>query len=187
MIEVRFHGRGGQGSVIASNILAEAAFLEGKQVSAFPFFGVERRGAPVTAYVRVDEHKIRIKSGIYKPNYVVVLDPTLVKAVNIAEGLKPNGSIIINSVESPTKMRSELKLEEDKKVATVDATDIAITHRLGSKAAPIVNSAILGGFTRVSGLVEMDSLVKAVRRNVPVKLEENEAAARDAFEQVVME
>lgn len=187
MIEVRFHGRGGQGAVIASNILAEAGFLEGKEVSAFPFFGVERRGAPVTAYTRVASEKIRIKSGIYAPDYVIVLDPTLVKAVNVAEGLKPGGLVLVNTKEQLGKLSRELNIGKGQRVATVDATGIAIKHRLGSKTAPIVNSSVLGAFAKASGLVKIESLIKSIRHNVPVKLEENAAAAKEAYEAVVTE
>jgi 2-oxoacid:acceptor oxidoreductase gamma subunit (pyruvate/2-ketoisovalerate family) len=185
MIEVRLHGRGGQGAVVASNILAEAGFIEGKEVSAFPFFGVERRGAPVTAYVRIADHKIRIRSGIYEPHFVIVLDPTLVKAVNVAEGLQPGGIVLVNTKEEPEALKKELGIGDDQQVATVDATDIAIKHRLGSKAAPIVNSSVLGAFAKVSGLVRLDSLVESIRHNVPVKLDENSAAASEAFDAVV--
>ena len=187
MIEVRFHGRGGQGAVIASNILAEAGFLEGKEVSAFPFFGVERRGAPVTAYTRISDRKIRIKSGIYAPDFVIVLDPTLVKAVNVVDGLKPGGLVLVNTKESADSLRQGLGISAEQKVATVDATGIAIKHRLGSKAAPIVNSSILGAFAKASGLVRIESLVSSIKHNVPVKLEENAAAAKEAYESVVMQ
>jgi 2-oxoacid:acceptor oxidoreductase gamma subunit (pyruvate/2-ketoisovalerate family) len=187
MIEVRFHGRGGQGAVIASNILAEAAFIEGKEVSAFPFFGVERRGAPVTAYTRIAETKIRNKSGIYAPDFVVVMDPSLIEAVNIVEGLKTGGLILVNTKIDPVKLRKSLKLPDDRKLVTVSATDIAIKHKLGSKAAPIVNSSLLGAFAKASGVVGIDSLIEAVKNNVPVRVEENAAAAREAFDSVVVQ
>lgn len=186
MIEVRFHGRGGQGAVIASNILAEAGFLEGKEVAAFPFFGVERRGAPVTAYTRLADHKIRIKSGIYEPDFVVVLDPSLLKAVNVAEGLKPGGLVLVNSKTLPETLRAELGLAEDKKLATVDATGIAIKHKLGSKAQPIVNSSVLGAFAKASGVVDLNSMIEGIKKNVPVKIEENAAAAKEAYDTVVV-
>jgi 2-oxoacid:acceptor oxidoreductase gamma subunit (pyruvate/2-ketoisovalerate family) len=186
MIEVRFHGRGGQGAVIASNILAEAAFIEGKEVSAFPFFGVERRGAPVTAYTRIAEKKIRIKSGIYAPDFVVVMDPSLINAVNIVEGLKPGGLILLNTRADPAKLRVDLGLPADRKLATITATDIAIKHKLGSKAAPIVNSSLLGAFAKASGVVGIDALIEAVKNNVPVRVEENAAAAKEAFDRVVI-
>ena len=185
MIEVRFHGRGGQGAVIASNILAEAAFIEGKEVSAFPFFGVERRGAPVTAYTRIAETKIRNKSGIYAPDFVVVMDPSLIEAVNIAEGLKAGGLMLLNTRANPVKLRAELKLPDDRRLVTVRATDIAIRHKLGSKTAPIVNSSLLGAFAKASGVVGIDSLIEAVKNNVPTRLDENADAAREAYDSVV--
>jgi 2-oxoacid:acceptor oxidoreductase gamma subunit (pyruvate/2-ketoisovalerate family) len=186
MIEVRFHGRGGQGAVIASNILAEAAFIEGKEVSAFPFFGVERRGAPVTAYTRIDANKIRNKSGIYAPDFVVVMDPSLLVAVNIVDGLKPSGQVLLNTRADPAKLRASLGLTENQILSTILATDIAIKHRLGSKAAPIVNSSVLGAFSKISGVVGIDSLVEAIKNNVPIKIEENVAAAKEAYDSVVI-
>ena len=180
MIEIRFHGRGGQGVVVASNILAEAAFLEGKEVASFPFFGVERRGAPVTAYTRIDSRPIRIKSGIYAPDHVIVMDPSLLKAVDVLAGLKPGGSILANTHAKA----KDLGIGGSFRIATVDATNIAIKHKLGSKAAPIVNSSILGAFAKVSGVVTMDSLVKAIISNAPSKPDENAAAARDAYNEV---
>jgi 2-oxoacid:acceptor oxidoreductase gamma subunit (pyruvate/2-ketoisovalerate family) len=186
MIEVRFHGRGGQGAVIASNILAEAAFIEGKEVSAFPFFGVERRGAPVTAYTRIDENKIRNKSGIYAPDFVVVMDPSLLNAVNIVEGLKKGGLVLLNTKLKPEKLRADLGLTPDQRLATIPATDIAIKHRLGSKAAPIVNSSVLGAFAKVSGIVGLEPLIEAVKNNVPIKIDENAAAAKEAYDTVVI-
>jgi 2-oxoacid:acceptor oxidoreductase gamma subunit (pyruvate/2-ketoisovalerate family) len=186
MIEIRFHGRGGQGAVVASNILAEAAFMEGKEVSGFPFFGVERRGAPVTAYTRIDDAKIRNKSGIYAPDFVIVMDPSLLGAVNVADGLKPGGTLLVNTRKAPEKLRADIKLGDDRKLATVPATDIAIKHKLGSRAAPIVNSSVLGAFAKASGVVGLVSLVEAIRNNVPVKVDENAAAAKEAYDSVVM-
>jgi 2-oxoacid:acceptor oxidoreductase gamma subunit (pyruvate/2-ketoisovalerate family) len=180
MIQIRFHGRGGQGSVVASQILVEAAFREGKYVQAFPYFGVERRGAPVTAFAKLDDNPIRDRSEIYTPDYVIVLDPSLVTAVNVVEGLKEDGTLLINTEKHP----DELELSDVKTVATVDATSIAINHGLGSKTAPIVNSSILGAFAKVSGLVSLDSLTASILATAPAKREENAAAAKDAYERV---
>ena len=105
MIEIRFHGRGGQGAVVASNILAEAAFMEGKDVCSFPFFGVERRGAPVTAFTRVDSRPIRVKSGIYAPDHVIVLDPSLLKAVDVLAGLKKGGIVLVNTHSKAAELK----------------------------------------------------------------------------------
>ncbi|RKZ21450.1 pyruvate ferredoxin oxidoreductase [bacterium] len=179
MIEIRFHGRGGQGTVVASKILADAVSKEGKWVQAFPEFGVERRGAPVTAFIRIDEQPVYIKSKIYEPQHIVVLDPTLIQAVNVTEGLKEGGWIIINTERKPEDFNFG-----PYKVATVDATRIAIKYRLGSKTAPIVNTAILGAVVNVLGLCRLDTLLDAVKEGVPVKPEENAEAAKEAYESV---
>ena len=100
MIEIRFHGRGGQGAQIASRILAEACFEEGYDVQAFPYFGVERRGAPVTAFTRMDDRPIRVKSQIYKPDFVIVMDPSLLQAVDVTSGLKEGGLVMVNTTKS---------------------------------------------------------------------------------------
>ena len=181
LIEIRFHGRGGQGTVVASKILADAFFREGKYVQSFPQYGVERRGAPVTAYIRVgDANSLFVRSFIYEPDHIVVLDPTLIGAVNVLDGLKEGGWVIVNSPEEPDK----LGIPEKFRVATVDATSIAIKHKLGTATSPIVNTAILGAFARVTGLVSIDTLIEAIKEGVPVKAEANAEAAKEAFESV---
>lgn len=180
MIEVRFHGRGGQGAVIASKILASAAFREGKDVQAFPFYGVERRGAPVTAFTKIDSKPIRNKSQIYDPDYVVVLDPSLIVAVDIALGVKENGIIVVNTQKTPF----ELGLKTTARIVTVDARGIALKHGLGSRHAPIVNSAILGAFTKATGEVKLESLLDSIREWAPAKKEENVRAAEEAYNSV---
>jgi 2-oxoacid:acceptor oxidoreductase gamma subunit (pyruvate/2-ketoisovalerate family) len=160
--------------------LAEAAFTEGKDVCSFPFFGVERRGAPVTAFTRIDSKVIRVKSGIYAPDHVIVMDPSLLKAVDVLAGLKKGGTVLVNTHSKA----ADLKIGGEYKVAALDATNIAIKHKLGSKTAPIVNSAVLGGFARLTGIVKLDNLVSAIKNNAPSKLEENAAAARDAYDAV---
>ncbi len=182
MIEIRFHGRGGQGAVVASKIIAEAAFLEGKDVQAFPYFGVERRGAPVTAFTRIDDRPIRIKSEIYTPDYVIILDPSLIGNVDMTYGLKDGGLVLVNIDKPP----SEVKLDVIAKIATVDARTIALSHGLGSKTAPIVNTAIVGAFSKASHEVKIDSVLNAVKNNVPLKKEENAQAAKEAYDKVMM-
>ena len=177
MIEVRFHGRGGQGVVVASEVLAKAAFRLGFEVSAFPFFGVERRGAPVTAFARIDKKPIRIKSSIYEPDYVVVLDSSLLKGVDVLEGLKQGGRVLINQPEG----RKLSNLPGMYKYFVLDATSIAASHGLGSQSAPIVNTAIMGGFARVCDLITLDAMLEAIREEAPAKEEENVAAAREAY------
>ena len=177
MYEVRFHGRGGQGAVTAANILAVAAFKEGKDVQAFPIFGVERRGAPVAAYTRMDERPIDIKTQIYTPDAVVVLDPTLLEVVCVDEGLKDGGIVILNTGKDAGAFDFP-----GAKVFTVDATEVAVNNRLGTRTNPIVNTAILGAYAKAVGNVNIDSIVAAVGEKAPVKTEENQKAARDAFE-----
>ena len=179
MIEIRIHGRGGQGAVIASKVLAAAVFQEGKYVQSFPAFGVERRGAPVMAFTRIDAQPIRIRCQIYEPDHIIVLDPTLLEAVDVTAGLKDGGWILINSELDP----SAFQLPDKYQVVTVDASSIAIKYRLGPSTAPIVNTAILGAFARVTGLVSLAALSEAVRSAVPVNPDGNVAATREAFEQ----
>jgi pyruvate ferredoxin oxidoreductase gamma subunit/2-oxoisovalerate ferredoxin oxidoreductase gamma subunit len=182
MYEVRFHGRGGQGAVTAANILAAAAFKEGMDVQAFPMFGVERRGAPVAAFMRMDNRPIDIKTQIYEPDAVVVLDPTLIEVVNVTEGLKKNGIVILNTAKKP----SEFKFG-DARVFTVDATTIAVNNRLGTETNPIVNTAILGAFSKAVGNVGMDAVTSAILENAPVKADENQQAAKDAYKKTIGE
>lgn len=178
MIEVRFHGRGGQGVVIASEVLAKAAFRMGFEVSSFPFFGVERRGAPVTAYTRIDSKPIRVKTNIYWPDYVVVLDSSLLRGVDVLEGLKVGGSALINWPAGKKLGNLPAKF----RYFVLDATSIAASHGIGSQTAPIVNTAILGGFARMCDSIELEAVLESIREAAPMKKEENVAAAREAFE-----
>ena len=177
MIEIRFHGRGGQGAVIASKLLAAAFFREGSQVQAFPSFGAERTGAPVAAFLRADRAPITIHYQVYEPDHVVVLDPMLVGTVAVTSGLKPGGTILVNTPRSP----GGLALEGSFIVATCDATGIAMRHGLGSRTTPIVNTAILGAWAALTKLVTLDAVVAEVPSLVPVKSDANIAAAREAF------
>jgi len=178
MIEIRIHGRGGQGAVIASEVLASAFFKEGKFVQAFPAFGAERRGAPVAAFVRVDEQPIRLRSFIYEPDHIIILDPTLIESTQVDSGLKEGGWIIINTDRPPKDFPRFSKF----RVATVDASRMAIEHRLGSPTNPIVNMAILGAFAKITGMLAVDSVVEAMKEFVPVNKAGNEAAIKEAFE-----
>ena len=180
MIEIRFHGRGGQGAQVASKVLAVAFFHEGFHVQSFPAFGVERRGAPVMAFLRIDKQPIQLRVNIYEPDHIVVLDPTLIGAVDVTSGLKPNGWILINSHQSPEAF-GHLK---NFRIATVDATSIAIRNGLGSRTSPIVNTAILGAFSKGTGLISIDSITLAIREEVSGKKSENAQAAREAYNEV---
>jgi 2-oxoacid:acceptor oxidoreductase gamma subunit (pyruvate/2-ketoisovalerate family) len=161
-------------------MLVTAAAKEGKRVQAFPTFGAERRGAPVAAFARIDEKKIRIHSEVYTPDCVIVLDPVLYKTVDVTAGLKQGGWIILNSSKAP----SLYPFPAHYKVATVDASGIAMKHKLGSRTEPIVNTAILGAFAKVTGIVGINALADTVMESVPGKGKENEAAAREAYENV---
>ncbi len=173
MIEIRFHGRGGQGAVTAAEILAKAAFEDGKYCQAFPFFGAERKGAPVMAFSRIHDKPIRRRYQVYNPDYVVVLDETLLEAVDIVSGLKEGGKVIVNAEE-------DLKLDSVE-VYTIDATGIA----LDTLGVPIVNTVMLGAFAKVTGEVTLDSIIKITKETFPGKIgEKNATAAEIAYEQV---
>lgn len=180
MIEIRFHGRGGQGAVIASEVLASAFFKEGKYVQAFPAFGVERRGAPVLAFTRIDDRPIRIRQFIYEPDHIIILDPTLIEVTQVDSGLKENGWMIINSDRSPKDFGRFSRF----RVATVDANRIALEFKLGSPTAPIVNTAILGAFSKITGMVSVDAVIEAVKEFVPANKAGNAAATKEAYERI---
>jgi len=155
-------------------------FHENLYVQSFPAFGVERRGAPVMAFLRVDKQPIQLRVSIYEPDHIVVLDPTLIGAIDVTSGLKNNGWVVINSHQPPEAF-SDLK---GFRTATVDATSVAIRNGLGSRTNPIVNTAILGAFSKVTGLVGIDSIALAIREEVPGKKNENAKAAREAYNEV---
>lgn len=181
MRELRIHGRGGQGAVVASKILASALFREGKGVQSFPAFGVERRGAPVTAFLRVSAGPILLRCEITQPDDLIILDPTLIKAIDVTQGLKAGGTILINTDRGAETYGH---LMENFRVAVVDASSIARKYGLGSKTQPIVNTSILGAFAADSGLVLLDSVCGAIADEVPIKSEQNVQAAREASRSV---
>jgi len=181
MRELRIHGRGGQGSVIASKLLAVALFREGEWVQSFPAFGVERRGAPVTAFLRLDDDPIRLRCEITEPDDLIVLDSTLIDAIDVTSGLKPGGTILINTEKAPEEYPGLL---ERFRVATVDASGIAVRHGLGTKTQPIVNTAIVGAFAAEFGLIGLESVKAAIEDEVPVKREANFEAAVEAYHAV---
>jgi 2-oxoacid:acceptor oxidoreductase gamma subunit (pyruvate/2-ketoisovalerate family) len=181
MRELRLHGRGGQGTVIASKLLAVAHFLEGREVQSFPMFGVERRGSPVTAFLRVDDVPLKLRCEIQEPDDLIVLDPTLIGATDITAGLKPGGRILINTDQPPEDFP---QLLERAHVSTIDASGIAVRLGLGGKAQPIVNTAILGAYAADTGLITVENMINAIREEVPVKIDANIAAAKEAMSAV---
>jgi pyruvate ferredoxin oxidoreductase gamma subunit len=169
MKEIRIHGRGGQGSVTAAELLAVAAFTDDKFSQAFPAFGVERRGAPVQAFTRINDTQIRLRSQIYEPDYVIVQDPTLLEVVDVASGLKDDGMLIINSDFKP----EHFELDTKAKIMTVNATKIA----LDIIGRPIVNTVLLGAFAGATGEIKPESIMEAVKERFPGKIGERNAEA----------
>ncbi len=167
--EIRIHGRGGQGNVTAGEFLAEAAFTDGLYAQAFPMFGSERHGAPVTAYVRISNSPIRKRSQIYKPDYLIVQDSSLFRGEDILQGLKHGGLIVINSSLRP----DDFKIPPDFRVITIPATEIAI-QILGK---PIINTIMVGAFAGASREIRLESLKQAVLKRYPGELGEKEIVA----------
>lgn len=177
MIEIRFHGRGGQGAVTASRIIAIAAYEEGQYSQAIPMYGTERRGAPLTAFVRLDNQRVRERELVHNPDISVVLDPLIAKQQAVVDNLKAGGLVLLNTADNP----EDVKLGGDFKVATVDATTIAL-ETLGR---PITNTAILGAFAKITGVVKVESIEKAIKKNFPGRLGEmNIAAVKRSYEEV---
>lgn len=180
MIEIRFHGRGGQGAVTCAELLALAAIGEGKYAQAFPSFGPERRGAPVVAFCRISDQPIRIRANVYEPDIVLVLDPTLLKIVNVAAGLKPNGIIVTTSKDSPEAVKETLRIKN--RVAVVDAIKIAM-EVLG---VPITNTAMLGSLIRASDVVKRESFIHPIKERFGRIAEKNIAAFERAYQETVL-
>jgi len=175
VLEVRFHGRGGMGAVVASQLLAQAAFLEGRWAQSFPFFGVERRGAPVTAFARIAAKPVEARTNVYEPDLVVVLDASLLKGRAYLDGLRPGGTVVANAAGASIPWESTY---------AVDATTIALEEGLGSRSVPIVNTAMVGALAGATGLVGLDSILAAISALVPQKVEANRRAAERAFHAV---
>lgn len=155
MLEIRWHGRGGQGAKTASLLLAEVAFNTGKYIQGFPEYGPERMGAPITAYNRISDVNITIHSNIYEPDYVVVVDDTLLNAVNVTLGLKDGGSVIINSTKSPEELKPLLKGFQGK-IYTIDAKTISV-ETIG-KYFP--NTPMLAAVVKISGVMNEEDFLK---------------------------
>ncbi len=185
MIELRFYGRGGQGAVVASKSFGQSALRAGRGVQSGPDYGVERRGAPVVAFGRIAEpgDDLFVRQDIREPHHLLVLDQTLLDSANPIAGLRDGGWVVVNSPDAP----ANLGIVPRFRVATVDATRIAMRHGLGTAAQPVVNTAILGAFVKATGIVELDELLKAIAYEVPAMEEENCRAASEAYEEVLVE
>jgi pyruvate ferredoxin oxidoreductase gamma subunit len=181
MIEVRIHGRGGQGAVTSAELTAMAAIEEGKFAQAFPSFGPERRGAPVTAFLRVDDKQIRLREKVYQPDIVVVLDPTVMNITRVDEGLKEDGLLVINTSRPAADIRREYGFKQ--KLALVDASRIAM-EVLG---LPISNTVMLGALVKASGLIEPKAIQGPLARRFGSIAARNQKAFDRAFDEVGLE
>jgi pyruvate ferredoxin oxidoreductase gamma subunit len=159
MIEIRWHGRGGQGTVTAAKVLADACMSGGRNVQAFPEYGPERAGAPIRAYNRISEKTLRMHCPVLNPGVVAVVDATLLDAINVAEGATDDAVFVINTSRDPKEVRAKLKAKPTQKVFTVDATKIAIE----SFGRPMPNSSMLGALNKATGIVSMEVLLEDVR------------------------
>ena len=186
IVEIRWHGRGGQGAKTASLLLADAAFNTGKYVQGFPEYGPERMGAPITAYNRISSERSTVHSNIYEPDYVVVVDETLISAVDVTAGLKKEGAIVINSSKTPAEIRPLLKGYEGK-VCTIDAGKIS-EEELGKN---FPNTPMLAAIVKVSGVVEENDFIEDMKASFkhkfaskPQVIEGNMKALKRSMEEV---
>lgn len=180
MFEVRIHGRGGQGVVTAAEMLSIAGFIEGLWAQAFPSFGSERMGAPVTAFCRFDDREIRSREPITAPDALIIQDPTLLHQVKVFDGFSAEGYLLINSKRSLAELgiAEYLAGRPTSHVAALPATELAIKH----VGRPLPNAVLLGGFCAVTGRIRLASVEAAIRQKFPAAVaERNIAAAREAF------
>jgi pyruvate ferredoxin oxidoreductase gamma subunit len=177
MIEIRIHGRGGQGNVSAAELLANAAFRDGKFAQAFPSFGAERIGAPVQAFVRIDDKKIRVREEVRFPDYLIIQDQYLIDSVPVLDGLKPNGMVLVNADRRP----EELGLKTTATVETIPGTEIAI-EIIGR---PIPNAIMIGAFCSLTGLVSLEAVQQAIMEKFPGSVGKNNVAALERAHEII--
>jgi pyruvate ferredoxin oxidoreductase gamma subunit len=183
MLQIRIHGRGGQGVVTAAEMLSIAAFEQGRHAQAFPSFGSERTGAPVVAFCRIDDREIRLREPILAPDVLIVQDPTLLHQVDVFQGLQSDGYVLINSKRSFDELGVEeiAKRFRHERLLTVPATEIALKH-LGR---PLPNAVLLGGFAALTGIVTLEAVAHAIRDKFSGKIADgNVGAAAEAYEVV---
>jgi len=184
LIEVRWHGRGGQGAVTASKLLATSALAEGKYIQAFPEYGPERMGAPIQSFTRISKNPIKIHCHVTNPSIVVVLDPTLLRAVDVTEGLTEDGVLIINTEKSTAEIRKKLNLK-GRKIYTVDASKIA-QETIGR---PLPNTPLIGALIKVTGLLTLNNVLADIEDKFMKKfsskiVEGNINAIKRAYQEV---
>lgn len=185
-IEIRWHGRGGQGTVTAAKVLADACLSGGGYVQAFPEYGPERAGAPIRAFNRISEHVIRMYGPVLHPQVVSIADATLIDAVNVTEGARDDAVFIVNTSKDPKEVRQKLKAKDSQKVYTIDATKIAVD----CFGRPLPNSTMLGAIIKATGIVDMDVLLENVRKSFGKKFSQkiidgNLEATRRGYEEVM--
>ncbi len=178
MIEIRFHGRGGQGAVTSAEVLATSAINSGKFAQAFPSFGPERRGTPVIAFSRISDEKIYLRTKIYEPNIVIVLDPSIMKIIDVTAGIREGGIVVANTTKSPEELKSDFN--KDITVATINATKIAL-EVLGR---PITNIIMLGAFLKMKPIVKIDDFVEPLTERFGKIAAKNIEACKIAFNEV---
>jgi pyruvate ferredoxin oxidoreductase gamma subunit len=177
MFQIRIHGRGGQGVVTGAELLSVAAFLEGRHAQAFPSFGSERTGAPVMAFCRIDDRVIRLREPVLNPDALVIQDATLLHQVDLFSGLQGGGVVLLNSPRRLTGAGLERY-----RIVTLPATELALKH----VGRPVPNAALLGGFAAVTGVLQLASVVAAIRQKFPDAIAaKNVAAAAEAYAIVV--
>jgi len=182
--EFRLHGRGGQGIVVAASIFAEAVFLSGKYARAFSLFGAERRGAPVTAFIRISPERLMPRSRIYHPDYVVVFDATISRQT-LFSGLQEEGNLIVNAGEDWRKLFEKNRTNLCQyKVFQIEAKEIALKNNLAIGSFPMVNTVMLGAMAKVSGLVNLEHLTASIKKRVSVSLDANINATTEGFASV---
>ncbi|MCL5238186.1 MAG: 2-oxoacid:acceptor oxidoreductase family protein [Nitrospirae bacterium] len=185
MVEIRWHGRGGQGTVTAAKVFADACLSGGRHVQAFPEYGPERSGAPLRAYNRVSSKELRMHCPVLRPGIVAVVDATLLDSINVMEGAPDDAVIVVNSAKDPKEIREKLKAKPTQKVFTIDATRIA----LECIGRPLPNSPMVGVLAKVSGLISLDQILEDVKKSFGKKFSQkiidgNLEAARKGYGEV---
>jgi len=188
VLEIRWHGRGGQGAKTAALLFGEAALDTGKYIQAFPEYGPERMGAPVAAFNRLADEPIRSHSGIKEPSIVVVLDPSLIEPARVTDGLKDGGVLLVNTTETPEELRKRFSVPAGIKVYTVDASKIA----LETVGKDVPNTPMLGALVKVTGILRFEPMMESIKHKLEAKfrggkerfIEGNLASVRRAYEEV---
>lgn len=184
IVEVRWHGRGGQGAVTASMLLATSALAEDKYIQAFPEYGPERMGAPIQSFTRISDEPIKIHCHVTNPDMVIVLDPTLIGTVDITEGLPEEGFIIVNTIDEPAQIRKKLSLK-GRKIFTIDASKLA-QEEIGR---PLPNTPMVGALIKATGLLRLENVINNIRKQFAGRFSQevvdgNVRAIERAFQEV---